>query len=375
MQQQNEGCVSIYMPTARAGEETAEGPIRLKNAVKEAEKQLVELGWRAADARTLLKPADELIHDDLFWQYQSDGLALFFDPRQMRYFRVPLDFSELSLAGDRFHLKPLLPLFSAEGHFYLLAVSQNQVRLFQATRHRIHDVALKKIPSSLAEILRADDPESQLQFHSRTGESAGGGQRRAIFHGQGVGIDDSKSNLMRFFQAIDNGLCEILSEERAPLVFAGVEHLFGHFRKANHYRHLLDEFIEGNPDQKRAEELHAEAWKLVEPVFLKKQEETVGLYHELANRQSEKVSSDIREIVPAANQGRTDSLFVLADAHQWGRFDPETDQVKLTESAEPGCEDLLDLATLHTFLKGENVFLVEKETMPDDAPVAAVFRY
>jgi len=43
-------------------------------------------------------------------------------------------------------------------------------------------------PRKIEDILKYDDPEKQLQYH--TGTSSGKGKRSAIFHGHGVGTDD-----------------------------------------------------------------------------------------------------------------------------------------------------------------------------------------
>jgi hypothetical protein len=56
-------CVSIFMPTHRKGPETQQDPIRLKNLLKEAEQQLVELELRPTEARELLAPAAALMED------------------------------------------------------------------------------------------------------------------------------------------------------------------------------------------------------------------------------------------------------------------------------------------------------------------------
>ena len=40
MRKEQPGCVSIYLPTHRTGVETQQDPIRLKNLLREAEKQL-----------------------------------------------------------------------------------------------------------------------------------------------------------------------------------------------------------------------------------------------------------------------------------------------------------------------------------------------
>ena len=42
----------------------------------------------------------------------------------------------------------------ADGIFYVLALSQNEVRLLQATRHSVREIDLTGVPQSMAEALR-----------------------------------------------------------------------------------------------------------------------------------------------------------------------------------------------------------------------------
>lgn len=159
-QQQDGLLVSIYMPTRPVGPETRENPIRLKNLVVAAETKLIERGTRAPEARAMLKPAQQLVDDYDFWQHQNTDLALFISSDLLRTYRLPLKFEELVVVGYRFHLKPLVPFLSADGRFYLLALSQNEVRLFQGTRHTFDEVMLtEKVPRSLAEAFWCEDPE------------------------------------------------------------------------------------------------------------------------------------------------------------------------------------------------------------------------
>jgi Bacterial archaeo-eukaryotic release factor family 7 len=363
--------VSLYMPTHRIFPETKQDPIRLKNLLREAEERLKTAGLRPPEIKKLLKPAKALIKDGLFWQYQADGLAVFISSQGFFHYHLPLKFDELLVVTDRFHIKPLLPLFSNDGRYYILAISQNEVRLFQCTRHITNQIDLKGVPNSLSEALKYDDPEKQLQFQTRT--PSGTGQRAAIFHGQGVGTDDAKNNIQRYFQQIDVGLRSILREERAPLVFAGVDYLLPIFREANSYPYLMEKGITGNPEGFKGEELHGQGWRIVEPYFLNAQEEATAKYKQLAG--SEWTSSSLKEIALAAYHGRIDILFVAVGFQQWGVFDPDKLAVHLHQEAEPGDEDLLDFAAIHTLLNGGTVFAVEPEKVPDQAPLAALFRY
>jgi len=369
-------CVSIYMPTHRVGAGIQQDPIRLKNLLVEAEEHLLASGLRTPDAQELLEPAQKLLQDGLFWQRQSDGLALFLSSEAFRYYRLPFDFDELVVVTDRFHIKPLLPLLSGDGRFYVLALSQNKVRLLQGTRYNVSKVALEGVPESLAEALRYNDPEKRLQFHTSTRTPGGKGQRPAIFHGHGVAsADDPKDYISRYFHQVDEGLQDLLRDEQAPLVLAGVDYLHPIYKEANTYPYLVDEGIEGNPEELRAEELHEQAWAIVQPYFQKAQEEAAAQYRQLAGAGSAQASSDLKEVVPAAYHGRVETLFVAVGTHQWGTFDPDTDVVRLHEKAEPGDEDLLDFVAVQTLANRGSVYAIEPEKVPDGALLAAVFRY
>ncbi|MBI4480639.1 MAG: hypothetical protein HY651_11505, partial [Acidobacteria bacterium] len=201
--------ISIFMPAYRAGTETLQNPIRFKNQLRQAEQRLSEMGVRAAEVRSLLEPLRSLVDNYDFWQHQSDGLAVFRSADLFRSFRLPIDFPELAVVTDRFHIKPLLGFLTADGHFFVLALSQNTVRLLECTRYKADEVPLPEaVPKSLAESLKFDDIEKHLQLHS-VGQGGEGG-RTAVFHGHGTGSEEEKSRLAAYFRQIDRGLREIL---------------------------------------------------------------------------------------------------------------------------------------------------------------------
>jgi hypothetical protein len=366
--------VSLYMPTHRRGEKIQEDPVRLKNLLGEAEEALQESGLRAPEAQHLLEPAYQLVWDGDFWQHQSDGLALFLSSEMAGVYRLPLDFEELVVTTGRFHIKPLLPLLSAGGQFYVLALSQNEVRLLQGTRQRVNQIDLENLSTSLSEALRFDDPEKRLQFHTRTRPPGGAGERPGAFHGQGVAsADDPKEQILRFFHRVADGLQDLLGAEKVPLVLAGVGYLLPLYREANSYPHILEGGIEGNPEEMSAEALHEAAWKVVEPHFLKARETAAGQYMDLAK--TDRASNNLAEVVPAAQFGRVATLFVGLGLQQWGTFDPESNQVQMNRRPKPGDVDLLDLAAAQTLLNDGTVYAVEPREVPGGSQVAAVFRY
>jgi hypothetical protein len=363
-------CVSIYLPTHRVPTEIEQDRLRLKNLLGKAGKSLEELGLRSPEAQALLQPAERLLMETPFWKGQKDGLAIFLGPDIFHYYRVPLEVPELVMVGDRFHLKPLLGLLSAN-KFYILALSQNEVRLFQASQYSVSQVDLEGVPQSLAEALKYDYPQKQLQFHTGTQKITG--DRAAMFHGHGVGTDDAKPNLLRFCQHLDRGMHDLLRDEQAPLVVAGVDFLLPIFAEASSYKPLLPEGVAGNPEGLSPEELQRLAWPVVEPYFNQTWQASEAKYRQLAG--TGKASHDLKEIVPAAYQGRVELLFVAVGRQEWGVYNARQDELQRFPEARPGAEDLLDAAAIQTLLQGGVVFSVDSAAVPDGPPAAAVFRY
>lgn len=374
---ESETAVSIYLPTHRAGAEIQQDPIRLRNLLRQAEDRLIAAGMRTPDAQEILNQTEVLLTDGLFWRHQSDGLAMFLAPGYFRHFRLPLQFEELVILGDRFHIKPLLPMFSEEGHFYLLALSQNSVRLLEGTRYSIDELDTGSLPESLADALKWDDPEKQLQHHATGGAPTGGARPNADYHGHTTGAQEAqaKTNILRYFQKIDRGLQEILGESNSPLVLAGVEYLFPIYREANTYRHLVEGGIPGNPEDISAQTLHQQAYELLQPYFNRGREEMTDLYRRLAGMDTGRASNDIQEVVTAAYAQRVDSLFVPIGVEVWGVFDPTDQDVQLHEDNTFENQDLLDFAAAQTFLNGGKVYAVEPAEIPGGGLCAAVFRY
>jgi len=245
--------------------------------------------------------------------------------------------------------------------------------LLQGSRYSVSDVELEGVPSNLAEALRFNDPEKQLQFHTSTGPTGGTGSRHAAFHGHGGVSKDDKVDILRYFHKVDAGLRVLLAGEKTPLVLAAVDYLLPIYQEANTYTYLADEGIVGNPDNLSAKELHQRAWAIVQPRFLEEREAVAKRFRQLAD--TDEASDKLAEIVPAAYHGRVETLFVALGLHQWGIFDPATNEVRIHRDSEPGDQDLMDLAAVQSFLHSGGVYAVEPERMPAEASLAALFRY
>ncbi|MDH4139494.1 MAG: hypothetical protein OEV43_02875 [Coriobacteriia bacterium] len=362
--------VSMYLPTHRVRTQTTQDLIRFKNLLKSAGEELLAGGIRAADAAAILEPARALLDDSAFWKHLGDGLATFIGPDTFEAFVIDSPMLERVFVGDRFLIRPLLPALHGNEHFYVLALSKNRVRLLSGTRSGVEEMSLVDAPTSLAEALRYDDYERQVQFHTRTPAAAAGrGQRSAVFHGHGGLPDVNKDNLLRYFRAVDKGIHDLLRDDTAPLLLAGVDYLLPLYREANSYAHLADEAMPGNPDELTPIELHAEAVRVLEPHFRHAFETHLAELDRLAG--TDLYSADLGRIVGAAHEGRVKVLFVPEHRTDWGIFDPASGAIELHDERLPGDRDLADLAAAETLLHGGIVHTLAAE----EAQSAAILRY
>ncbi len=367
--QQGKWSVSLYMPTHRVGREQQQDPIRLKNLLAEAETKLLANGLRRPEVEKLMRPAEELLWRDSFWRHQSDGLAIFLSNEFSAIYRLPAEFEELLVIANNFHIKPLLPLLGRVGKFYILALSLNNVRLFQATPDTMSEIALK-FPTSMDESLWMDEPERYLNLHSGSASTGEAG----IFHGHGID-DDEKKNILRFFQSVDEGLNVLIEDKTIPMILAGVDYLLPIYREASTYQNVLKDGITGNPDRENLRELHEQAWKIVKPIFEESQKKVFEKYEQLSGRRSAQATSDLSTAVKAARFRQVETLFVPLGVQIWGRYDEANNQVIVVSQPGPEDEDLLDFAAAETILNSGQVFAVPREQLPGNGDLAAILRY
>lgn len=373
MEMGEEPSVSIFLPTDPVGTEPQQHRIKLKNLLRQAEDQLKANGHRSTDIQKLLGPAETLLGETLFWSHQQDGLAIFINRNLFRYYRLPVSFEEVVEVGRQFHLKPLLPLLSQDYQFYLLTLNQKQIRLYQCSPDHIHAMDLDGIPESLDEAMRYDQPEKQLQFSTRTPQGGGGEMRAAAFHGQGIGMENTKKDLLQFFHKVDAGIQQKMKGSDSPLILAGVDYLFPIYREANTYPQLIEKGISGNPEELTQKDLHQQSMALVAPLMKESQEKAVAQYAALEG--TGRTARELEDVVTAAHHGRIEVLFVAKGCQQWGSYDADDQQVERHEAPGPDNQDLMNVTALQTYLNGGTVFVLSPEEMPVESDLAAIYRY
>jgi hypothetical protein len=373
--------ISIYLPTHRTGREVEQDRIRLKNLIDEAEEQLLEAGASAGDVDELLGILkDQVLPQPLFWQHQLEGLSIFRSADLLYVYRLPYSFESVVVVGSDFHIKPLLPLLSKDGQFYLLTLHEDEIHFYQGTRYNLSHVEVEEIPADLEELFAEQDEERPQQWHTDTrtpGGAPAARTRPAAFHGHGAIEQHDEVETRKYFRKVDEALNKLMAQEQeVPLVIAGIDDLIPLYEEANTYPYLVeDEGISMDPHVLDLQALHRKAWDVVEPRFTEERTELVNTYQMLAGQGNERASDELDAIVPAAVFERVEVLWVPLGVQVWGTFDPETAEIEVHD--EPGVEDqdLLDLAAEHTLFNSGTIYAVEPGEVPGDGNLAAIFRY
>ena len=305
VRQPRSSCVSLYMPTHRSRPETQQDPIRLKNLIRRAEESLVAAGIRRPDASEVLRPARAHRGRGLLAASERWACPVPAD------WVVPLLPTPFPFRGDGRGLRPVprvpaAALLTGDGHFFVLALSENESRLLAGTlRHSRRERA--RPAGGVKDALRYDDPQG-TRVPCR---GAGGPGARVVLHGQGIGAEVQKERLGRYLHAVDGAVHRSLREQQA-LVLAGVEYVRAMYRDVNTYPHLLEAGISGSPDRTSTEELHTRAWALMEPHFARERDNAAAAYREALG--TGRASASFGDVLTAAEAGRIEVLFVPTGA-------------------------------------------------------------
>lgn len=362
-------CLSFYLPLFGPGPRAQQGPIRLRNLLDRARSDLRAQELQEVAVATLLGPLEDLLTDHSFWSSRESGVALFRAPGFLRAFHLPEAFAERLVVGEHFLLRPLLPLVANDAPFHVLALSQNEVRLLEATSGSVRRLHVDGLPRSLADALGTQTTPQDLQYHT----ASRSGALPAVYHGHGVGEGEARQELRRFVRQVETELRKLLAGRREPLVLAGAEPLPSLYREVNGYPHLAAEVIAGNPEHLSDRELRDRAWEILEPTFQQARRQAAERFAALAG--TGRASNDPVEVLPAAQNGRVEALFLACDSGLWGRRDLALGEVQIHAEPETGDEDLLDTAALLSLRHGGMVYGVHRGQVPGGGDLAAVFRY
>ncbi len=340
-------CVSILMQTHRSGRTTNQGPIRLKNLLKEAREKLTAVGH----ADDLLEGLDSTTNNNEFWQHQGDGLAIYLTSDTCRMFRLNRTVNEKVCVGNSFFIQPLIRESNTGGEYFVLSLSWDDACLYRGTGESLSRVETAALPAKFDDLVLPRDPEENLQNTSHRSGGNTTGNSIAMFHGQGEGEDKLEADRDQYLSLVGGEVAGAIYNTGLPLVVVATSDVTGHFEATSKVH--VDAKVNGSPTEWTNDELREHAHKAIAPQ-LKADPHEFGERFGTALANS-KASDNLDEVIEAAKTGRVDALIVCQhDDH---------------------CEQT-NQAVTETLRNGGDVLQCSPESMPgSNAVAAAIFRY
>lgn len=351
-----DACVSIYLATTPETQHIKLSRISFGNLTRKALEQLDAAGFDKRRCAALEQHLLALDEDEGFWRLQANSLAVLATPDSLLTFRLATEVDETVEVSDRFYLKPLLRAMSFTQHAFVLALSENAVRLVEVfADHPATAVSVPSLPDSAAEA---------------TGRASVNTPGMGTGHGNAQG---QKSLLLKYLRKVDDALRPVLAGRETPLILAATEPLGPIFRSINSYPALLTEGISASPDSMSESALASAARSVLDVDYATQIETATALFQERIG--SHRATSDLRSIARAATFGAVDLLLVDIDEVISGTVGETDGTVALATHPSAASYGVIDEITGRAILAGSKVLAVRRADMPDGAAVAAILRY
>ncbi|MBL0026859.1 MAG: hypothetical protein IPO98_18545 [Saprospiraceae bacterium] len=113
---------------------------------------------------------------------------------------------------------------------------------------------------------------------------------------------------------------------------------------------------------------------MVQPYFSKTRQEKFDQFLKFIG--TGRASSDITEILPAAIEGKVDTLFIENRSDIFGIYNPSAQDLIIQNTHRVPNVSLMNLVAMKALKKGGTVYLFEKKDAPDvSSNINALFRY
>lgn len=367
-----EVCVSILLPTHASGVEVNEQVdlIKFKNSLQQVEKLLQQKNVDSVRIKKMLEPGYELLRDDKFWRNLTPALAVYISEDFFKFIRLPGTISEEILVNSSFSVSPLLPFMVRKEYFYLLVISKKNPRFYRADAFGLEYIPVDELPVGVDDVVHFENKDDQNLWRM----GARGGTGGANFHGVGAGKPDDKQNMALYLEEVDDTLWEThLKYSTAPLLLAGLDHAIPIYRSVSDYHNIWPQALTGNYQAEDLDTLYKHAMQVMQPYFEQGLQKALT---DFGNKSATPLTStNIKDIIPAAYYGRISHLFIQRDAHIWGTFNQEENELHINDEMTGNSENLADKTVAKTVQTGGEVYVLEKEQMPKSGEMAAIFRY
>ena len=351
-----DACISLYLPTTVRTQDTPATRTRLKVLGKAALDQLADSGFDKRRQAIIEDHLAELAEDAEFWRFQAHSLAVLVTPETIRTFRLPNRLTAMAEVSDRFHLKPLLRAITFPHEAFVLALSENAVRLVEVF---------------------ADLPAQQINIHDLP-KNAADSVRRASVNDRSPsrriqGSEGQKVLLRQYSRQVDAALRPVLAGRDTPLILAATEPLASIFRLVNTHPGLAEATISTSPDRISDADLATATRPILDAIYARDINAMRALFE--SRKGQGRATSDLSDAARAATFGAIEQLMVDIDEVIPGTIDEVDGRIAFADRDSAKTYGIVDEIAGRALLAGASVLGVRKADIPDHAHLAAILRF
>lgn len=362
-------CISVYLPTHRAGVEVNElqDAQLFKSMLQDTRKELDAKGLKKGEVEAIVQNGAHLLEEDDFWRKQQQGLGVFMAQDFFYTVRMPDPVPQELFIGPHFYVVPLFPLLRLKS-FFLLVLSKGNARFFRGNQFGLDEMDVEGLPNGMDDVVRFEEKGGKQMFRR------GGSKGKAAFHGHGAGLADETEYLARYLKEIDDTLMtEVLADEKVPLLLAGAEGLATQYRQLTRYPHIYGNSFAGNHEHADTAELFEKATETLSPWFSEDTDKALENYYD--HVATALTTADPFKVVAACFYGKVADLFVDTGLHLRGTFNEDTGQARFVAGDAMDIPCLVNEGAIRTFMANGNVHLIDRDRIPDGSKIAAYNRY
>ena len=344
--------VSVLTPTHRREPENAQDPVRLRNVVAEAKKQLESDPAVTRDRRSeVVRQLDQALQEvDL--AHAEDGLVIFAAPGEHQVWSLARTVPERVVLSDTFLTRNLVSAHAAERPFWVLSVSSDRVTLWSGGSDRVTEDRAGGFPMTRRPV--NFDAERQERI----------GDMPSTFRDE---------DTRHFLREADAAMGMVLREQPRPLYVTGeqaalsaMDEVGSVTKEAVHVPH--GGLAHGTPDA---------VWQAVRPkVAAEARRSTEAVARELESARSRKAfAAGVDEVWQSAREGRV-RLLAVEENYRVTVRDVLGGHLIPAESGDlDSREDIVDEIVEQCLETGADVRFVPDGMLGDAHGIAGILRY
>ncbi|MET8452075.1 chemotaxis protein [Streptomyces sp. NPDC005209] len=343
--------VSVLTPTHRREPENTQDPVRLRNVVAEAKKQLEADPSVTRERRVDVADQLDRALTEVDLAHAEDGLVIFAAPGEHRVWSLPRSVPERVVLSDTFLTRNLVSAQAAERAFWALSVSADHVTLWNGGPERVTEARVGGFP--LARSRTNFDAERRMQI----------GDNPSTFRDE---------DTRHFLREADTALAAVLRDDPRPLYVTGeqaalsaLDEVGSVVRDAVHVPH--GGLANGTPEA---------VWQALRPPLDEEaRRDTATVARELDSARGRKTfAAGLDEVWQNAREGRVRLLAVEENYRMTVRDDGDH-LIPAVSGDLDAREDIVDEIVEQCLETGAAVRFVPDGTLDDAHGIAGVLRY